>query len=437
MNSKDIVKNLFTANSIFPFKSTYRGGDILLIAAWLLFSYTVFSGAVRKWAFGPGAVSNVIFFIQLLIPFIFFQLIALSKAPSRFKAPLILLIFIVYLIVAAFNAKNHTIYHGLFGLVIHLGIWVGLISYFKRRDFFEIEKLAGFLILVLLVEVFLASAQNVLPGDHPLNTNSEGNIAEAIVGDSIRVSGTFSFLGGFQAMVTFYGFFIWFLVVLRFPPALIITVFWLTIYLGLINGSRTAMGMVLGLSFFSFFFTGFLFKNLLQILLNLSILAVLIFYFGDNLTTRFEKAYSNFEERVSWGSESGEFEDRVDWTFKEVTDFKGKYPVYGIGLGSTYQGANILFGESIYAKEYGYYETEVGRIILEGGYILFFLRIALLLILLGYSAIPTAGRIVVLIFFLNNAVTFNVYQGIFFLIGLILVDRAYFIQQSKKRLVRS
>ena len=137
------IKSLFSFNSIFPFKASYKGGSLLLFAAWLLFFYTVFSGALRKWVLGPGQAGNILFFIQLLAPFIFFFLILFSKTPKRFRTPVFFLFFLSYLIIAALNPKNHTIYHGLFGLLIHLGFWVALISYYQKRDFFELEKLGG------------------------------------------------------------------------------------------------------------------------------------------------------------------------------------------------------------------------------------------------------------------------------------------------------
>lgn len=437
MSSKDIVRNLFTANSIFPFRSTYRGGDILLIAAWVLFSYTVFSGAVRKWVVGPGAANNVIFLGQLLIFFVFYLLASSSKLRPHFKVPVFFIIFFLYLVIAALNSKNHTIYHGLFGLLIHVGIWVALIAYYQRREHFELEKLIGFFIVVLVVEIILASVQYKLPTDHILNIKGDGNMTDALVGNAVRVSGTFSYLGGFHVMITFYGFLIWYMLVMEFPFFFTVSVFGLSLYGALMSGSRGAMFLLLFISGFAFIYTGFLFRRIINIVVTLAILISLLTYFADNIVRSVNTSYENFSQRVEWGQESGEADARVEDYLTEVVNFRGKYPIYGIGLGSTYQGANILFGESIYSKDYGYYESELVRIVLEGGFILFFFRIILLLSFLRYSYLPGAAKWVILIFFLGSAVTFNTYQGVFFLLGLIMVDRAYFIQQTKKRLVRS
>lgn len=124
----------------------------------------------------------------------------------------------------------------------------------------------------------------------------------------------------------------------------------------------------------------------------------------------------------------GEVEYRISDLFNEVLDFRGKYPVFGVGLGSTYQGANAIFGTSQYVLEYGYNESEAGRIILEGGYILFFLRIALFLVLMRKSVVPFFGKAIFLALFFTSQVVFSVYFGTFFFLGIIFVDRAYYLK---------
>ena len=44
---------------------TSRIKKVGVFAAWLLFFYTVFSGALRKWVLGPGQAGNILFLIQL------------------------------------------------------------------------------------------------------------------------------------------------------------------------------------------------------------------------------------------------------------------------------------------------------------------------------------------------------------------------------------
>jgi hypothetical protein len=428
------LKKLLSKESFLPPKAAYKEANVLLFATWLLFTFTVFNGVARKWVTGPGAISNGIFFIQLLLPFIFYYLVQRSKVPSRFQSPTLYILFVFYLIMAALNPKNHTLYHGIFGLLLHLAFWAGVIVYYKKRRFFELEKLTGLFIVILVAEIGLASVQYSLPGSDFLNRYASGDENSATVGNAFRVSGSFSFLGGFQAMISFYAFFVWFLVVRRYPPYIVMIVFALGAFGGLVSGSRTTMAMFLLISGFSFVHSGFVVKKVFNIIITALVLGLAVFYFGGSLMKRFEEAYDNFQARIEWGNKSGEFQGRVNWTYEEIVEFKGKYPVLGIGLGSTYQGANSLFGESSYAKEYGYYESETGRIILEGGYILLVLRIILFFVMMRFSYVPWLGKLVLFFFFFNNMIIFNTYQSTFFLLGLILVDRAYYINRFERRL---
>jgi hypothetical protein len=335
----------------------------------------------------------------------------------------------LYIIIAAVNPKNQTIYHGIFGIVIHLGFWILLLTYYKLRLGFEIEKFTNFMVLILIGEVVLGSIQYSLPGSHFLNTFSTGEDNTAGVGEAIRVSGTFSFLGGFQALVIFYGFFIWFLLVRKYSPIIIFIVFGVSLFAGLLSGSRGSVGFLLIISAFAFIYTGFLFKFFLNTLVSLCVLGFLLFYLGGSFVSKFDNAYTNFLTRINGGYENNkELEGRVVGSYTEIFDFKGMYPVYGIGLGSTYQGANALFGESVYAKQYGYYESELGRVVIEGGYILLFLRITLFLVMIRFSFIPFIGKVLIFILFLNSMIVFNTYLGVFFFLGIIFVDRAYYLE---------
>jgi hypothetical protein len=432
MKISNLKQRFSISDFIFPFRSGSKDSTMLLFAAWFFFTYTIFSGVFRKWVFGPGVANNVIFLIQLVLPFIFFLMISTKRTKSTFKIPALFIFYLAYLVIAAANPKNHTIYHGLFGIVIHLGIWIGLIAYYKKRDYFELENLVLFFIVILIIEIILASVQYSLPPDHILNIKGDGNTSDALVGEAVRVSGTFSYLGGFHVMITFYGFLIWYLIVMGFPSIIIVFVFGLSLYGALMSGSRGAMALLLFVSGFSFIYTGFLFKRILNLVGTLSLLIVLLFYLGDNVAEVVNTSYTNFSERVAWGEESGEADTRLSDYVTEVVDYRGKYPFYGIGLGSTYQGANSLFGESFYSKEYGLYESEWVRIVIEGGFILFFLRIFSMLAFLYYSYIPGVAKWIILAFYLGSVTTFNTYQSVFFFFGFILVDRAYLLKSRTK-----
>lgn len=421
---------LFSLRTLFPFQSNIRGGSTLLFGAWLVFIFTILSGALRKWVLGPSTLGNSIFLFQLLMYIVFAVFVSMSKAANRFYLPVAFVIFLIYLLIASINPKNGTLYHGLFGFIIHSGLWIGLVFYYKKRHYFEIEKLIGFLILILILEVTLASIQYVLPPDHVLNVKANGLPIDATVGTAVRTSGTFSYIGGFQVLIPLYGFLIWFMVVLEYNFLWMALILILSTYASMINGSRGSLVLLFFISGYSLLYTGFLFRRTFNVFFVVVSFSILVYFFGENVIKSFSDAYSNFSERIEDGIESGETEGRILEPFKDVVKPKTEYFIYGIGLGSTYQGANTLFGESYFAKKTGGYEGELGRIIIEGGYILILFRVILMMILLRYSYIPIQGKIVVFLFFMFATVVFNNYQGIFFLYGFMLVDRAYLLKSG-------
>lgn len=422
------IWSFFRRDVILPPKSNQPRLNSILFITWATILFTILSGAIRKWVVGPGGLSNLFFLMQLVLPFIFYYFVSRSDIKPKFHTPFLYFVFIGYLSLTALNPMNKTMYHGLLGLLIHLAIWVSWLAYYKKRHEFPLERLTGFLILILLAEVLLGAVQYSLPGDHFLNIRSTGDESEALVGDAFRVSGTFSYLGGFQAMITLYAFFIWFLLVLRFPTYIALAVFLLSLFAAFMSGSRSAVGFLVVVSVVGFLLTSSLVTGILRVAWQGGLLVVCLYFFGGSLIVTYMRAYENFEERVDTNRK--ELEWRLNWMYDEVLNFKGKYPVYGVGLGSTYQGANAIFGESVYAQEYGYYETEPGRVILEGGFILFFLRIILFIVFLRHSYIPMIGKILLLLIFLNNMVIFNIYQGLFFVLGIMFVDRAYYLRKQ-------
>ena len=138
-------------------------------------------------------------------------------------------------------------------------------------------------------------------------------------------------------------------------------------------------------------------------------------------------SFTGFNERRQRGIESDEESLRILGDFVELINFRGNYPLLGVGLGSTYQGANKLYGTSPYVLEYGFFESELIRIVLEGGFLLLIARITITIFLINQTFIPKSGKfilIVVLIFFFP--VVFNVYNATFAALGIILLDYFYY-----------
>ncbi|MCC6459112.1 MAG: hypothetical protein IT260_01500, partial [Saprospiraceae bacterium] len=91
-----------------------------------------------------------------------------------------------------------------------------------------------------------------------------------------------------------------------------------------------------------------------------------------------------------------------------------------------YQGARALWGESYFVKTYGGYEEEPERIILEGGFLLFFLRVGMLVLFLKAMRFPLLYKCMfgLIILFFTHSI-FNVYNIFFVPLGLSLLDWAY------------
>lgn len=251
------LRKFISWSTLFPPRATNKKNSIFLTAAWLFIVYTVISGSFRKWVFGRGAVGNIIFLVQLLMPLIFYWLLQQRKLKFKIATPPLFLVLVAYLFLVTLNPMNKTVFHGIFGLVIHLGFWLCLLGWFQTRPFFEIEKLTNLIIVILLGECLLGSIQSVLPASHFLNILSTGEESSAFVGSSVRVAGTFSYLAGLASFVVFMGFFIWYLTVIEYPPTIVLIVFILSLFTGLLTGGRGAVFILVIVSFTSFLVTGF------------------------------------------------------------------------------------------------------------------------------------------------------------------------------------
>src|SRR5205823_8969299 len=147
--------------------------------------------------------NNTILAIQLSIPFSFLFLVRSKQLHSPFKPLLIAYIFLLVLL--AINPMNYTIFHGIFGIILHLGFWMACFFYFENKEYFELHDLFKLFIAISIAEVVLGFIQYTLPASHILNKYvNESSIADiAMVGNSVRVTGTFSYLAGYAAFFVF------------------------------------------------------------------------------------------------------------------------------------------------------------------------------------------------------------------------------------------
>ncbi|MES1226753.1 MAG: hypothetical protein ABUT20_65365, partial [Bacteroidota bacterium] len=185
-----------------------------------------------------------------------------------------------------------------------------------------------------------------------------------------------------------------------------------------ISGARGSFVMYLFL--LSFGLLGLRQFKSLVVFIGVTIFTVIIFMTVLLLTGKGQTVYEflaisggNFKERyeINKKYEQGK---RLTGPLQSVFNFRGKYPLYGVGLGATYQGATQNFGTSYYVEEFGYYEEEAERIILEGGYLLFLLKVVLCILLIRYlsaSVFFTVPLVFLTLFYLP--IVYNVYNIIF------------------------
>jgi len=397
---------------------------------WLLIVFTVFSGAVRKWVLGVGAMGNALLLLQLLVPPVFYVLIARSKLPKSRSAPVVWLVFVFYAVLTALNPMNHTPYHGVFGLVLHTGFFLLWLAYLQKGRYMVLEQLIPLLILIVVVEFVLAGLQYALPGTHILNIQAGGGANNAAVGDAVRVSGTFSYIGGFQVMVPFIACLGWLMLLQRYTVSLVLMVLGMGLLMAFMSGSRGAVGFYVLYVLVAVLFSGNLGSRIVKLAVQGTLTVLILLLFVPKLQQLANSSYNNFMYRVE---NSDEVDERLAGSWDEIINFRGQYPWFGVGLGATYQGANALFGQSIYVQEYGGYESEPARIILEGGYLLFFLRLLVVLVFLKSTPhLPWPVKVFLFVVFFNSLMTFNIYQGIFYVLGIMLIDRGYYLKQQRE-----
>jgi hypothetical protein len=396
----------------------------------LIFIITIISGALRKWVFTSGITGDIILFLQLLLPFlssIYYNGVTILLKENIFK------FYFLFLIILAFNPLNLTIFHGIFGIILHLGFWWLLGYYYVNRLIIDIRPIIPLVILFCTIEIVLGFIQYQLPADHILNKyaaiNQLGeNQTVALVGSSVRITGTFSYISGYTAFLIFAIFFIWALIRADYNYRIISFLLSGTLIAALMTGSRSCVfltAIFLLLIIFSEF-TIETIKNFLKSLLFPFLLLIMLFLAKGSVGIEkiLDNAYSNFDERRTVNAQSGEQNQRILGDIQELfVDYRGNYPFFGVGLGSTYQGATSVFGISDYVKEYGYYENELPRIVLEGGFFLLFVRIGLFIWLLSWLEFNSLSKIILFIVFIYSIpIVFNIYNSIFLALGIIFLD---------------
>jgi hypothetical protein len=403
-----------------------------------LFLFTTLSGAIRKWGVDSKVLSNAILGIQLMIPlsFIFFKGAFHFDYRQR-NIFVVLLTYIFTLLLLAANPLGATLGHGILGIVVHLGFWLPMFIYVKDTEAFKLEKLIPLLIIFCFAQVILGSIQSTLPYDAWLNkyavTEGDG-FADALVGDSVRVSGTFSYISGYGSFMLFYTLLTCVLIKIRYQPFVLIPFIALGYYGCLISGSR-------GTTYSYLIIIGMYILTSVNIKANSKLIggALLVIFVGGffnfilqdplNIYEKFAQSSSNFEERADGTSDNTK--GRVYGAIDELINLDFDHDIIGVGLGSTYQGAIAMFGYNRNLNGQGF-ETEFKRVVLEGGYILLILRFVMFFYLMQFLKGSFFFKLTIFTLSLFVfSIVYNTYNAFFFMLGVALIDRVSRLESTK------
>ena len=406
-----------------------------------IYLFTVISGGLRKWFFSSKELDNFVLFLQIIIPY---SLLIIKGGIKRWKVGVGVFSFLCFVFfVGILNPLRPSIYHGLLGALLHGSLAFIIFFYINNRSYFKFELILDWLVYLGFLQLALAFFQYSQPPDSLINTYADveavGSIAT--VGNSARVTGTFSYISGFTAFLFFHSFLVWAMFKYKYKSIYTIILLLMGMVACFMSGARSATYLYLIL-FLIICFNEYkaLRKTVLDFKLILPILMIVTFLVGygfDKIRYLVENAFIGFAERRDRGIQTGEESFRIFGDLNEVLNFRGNYPIIGVGLGSTYQGANKLFGTSPYVLEYGFFESELTRVILEGGYLLLITRAFVIVYLIKQLLIPVNAKIVIVIvlFFFYSSI-FNIYNAVFAAIGIILIDHFYYREMTLSQMSR-
>ena len=412
----------------------------------MLIVITTFSGALRKWAEFPNVVNNIALFISMVIPvYLLFFFKNEEQSVLNKNLRIALNIFLFFLIALIFHPLNTTFYHGLFGFFIHLSFIGILISYIKNKKNFDSKKIVRLFFFILGTQLIIATIQYGSPSDSFINRYADHNQGEnngkeqkegiAVVGDAVRVTGTFSYLGGYAALLFFFLLYTFYLAKSKDAKYFYILTP-IIIYGSLLSGARASVGFtIILIAIFSFIEKKLLLSNI-KLALNTVILVSLLFIFniaiGDKLgiLEQIDSALGNFIQRVEENQQ--ESQGRLTGDLYEVFFREFEHKNFGVGLGSTYQGANVLFGTSEIIRSTPM-EGELFRLVIEGGIFFIFFRWILIAFIFSYLDFPLLLKIsFFIIFCIFTIITFNIYNAIYISLGIICLNQAYSEPYAKK-----
>jgi hypothetical protein len=182
----------------------WNRAEILLL---ILLFCAVFEGAARKWLLtGSSEARYVLYFSKDLVFAALILLcppVAITPAPALFRK--------LVLAGTGMTACGAAI------AAVHEINWVGAVLTLRativlpvmamlaapRLARVEVDRIAWLIAICTVVNFGVGGVQSALPPDHFLNTYSDSTLAVVAVGESVRASGTFSYITGLGVMSGF------------------------------------------------------------------------------------------------------------------------------------------------------------------------------------------------------------------------------------------
>jgi hypothetical protein len=400
-----------------------------------IFTFTIASGILRKWVFTSYAVGNIIFFIQLLVPYLL--LVKDFKGLNKIFSIKLISFFLLYLFLQVLNPLQKTFLHGPIGILLHAIFWITGFYYLFNKEKFNFQKYILVFVIIAFGEIVLGAIQYGLPQGHFLNRYAaEQNVGNSIaaVGSAVRITGTFSYISGFSAYLLFHALFVWGLILLEYRPAITISLLVAGLFAAFMNGSRGATYVYI------FIFVVFLIfearktnisKFIFRLIVPAMLLYMVILLRGQlGIESTATTALDNFQTRRNTGIEKGEEKSRFLWDYYALVEKEYEYPLFGIGIGSTYQGAVVLWGQSEALIRHGYVESELERYVLEGGFFLLLIRLILTVYFCRMLFMPNYTKWMIGGLMFIAPITFNIFNIVFFMVGIIFLDQAYIIKYN-------
>jgi hypothetical protein len=343
-----------------------------------VFVLMVFEGALRKWAF-PSAQAYIYFVKDavLLTAYVGFVLASRrSRVPLRGQAAIRIVLLVAFLFgcIEVFNPNSPSVLVGLMGLkayFLYAPIAFILPYAFESRD--QLLRLVRCYLVMAIPVALLGFAQIAAGPDSFLNTyvsHSEEAAVTVRFGedyDLVRTSGTFSYISGYAAFLTFIAF-----LALGYNMAQgwriknnIAPLVALTLVIGAMftTGSRGPVFTVIAACPVILWLAVTTQTLAPRTAMRLFILVPIIALVALNLSPQ---AFEAFAQRASGASDSTI--ERVLSPVSQVTEALAHAPTLGIGIGTTHPGALAIMGTDWpWWLEGLLTETEMARVTVELG----------------------------------------------------------------------